>query len=84
MVGYALETSAPPFPAFVLGYCINGFGMSLQVHDSLLIRTHSMSKADIYQDAGANGYLSSWKESTETKMGIMHAVYGPPITNSTP
>ena len=32
MVGYALEASAPPFPAFVLGYCINGFGMSLQVH----------------------------------------------------
>jgi len=57
MIGYAFEASAPPFPVFVLGYCINGFGMSLQ-------------------DAGANGYVSSWNESTENKMGIMHAVYG--------
>lgn len=30
MVGYCLEAPAPPFPVFVLGYCINGFGMALQ------------------------------------------------------
>ncbi|KAI0325924.1 MFS general substrate transporter [Cubamyces sp. BRFM 1775] len=30
IVGYALEAPAPPFPIFVLGYAINGFGLSLQ------------------------------------------------------
>lgn len=31
VVGYSLEAPAPPFPVFVLGYAINGFGLSLQV-----------------------------------------------------
>lgn len=31
LTGYALAASAPPFPVFILGYFINGFGMSLQV-----------------------------------------------------
>ncbi|PIL23359.1 MFS general substrate transporter [Ganoderma sinense ZZ0214-1] len=30
VVGYCLESPAPPFPVFVLGYTINGFGMGLQ------------------------------------------------------
>ncbi|RPD61356.1 MFS general substrate transporter [Lentinus tigrinus ALCF2SS1-6] len=30
VVGYALEAPAPPFPVFVLGYAINGFGLGLQ------------------------------------------------------
>ena len=30
VAGYALEAPAPPFPVFVMGYAINGFGMSLQ------------------------------------------------------
>jgi len=30
VIGYALEAPAPPFPVFVLGYCVNGFGISLQ------------------------------------------------------
>ncbi|KAI0654399.1 major facilitator superfamily domain-containing protein [Cubamyces menziesii] len=30
VIGYALEAPAPPFPVFVLGYAINGFGLSLQ------------------------------------------------------
>ncbi|KAI0760312.1 MFS general substrate transporter [Fomes fomentarius] len=30
VIGYSLEAPAPPFPAFVLGYAINGFGLSLQ------------------------------------------------------
>ncbi|EIW78485.1 MFS general substrate transporter [Coniophora puteana RWD-64-598 SS2] len=29
-VGYAIESAALPFPAFVLGYAINGVGMALQ------------------------------------------------------
>ncbi|EIW55077.1 MFS general substrate transporter [Trametes versicolor FP-101664 SS1] len=30
VIGYALEAPAPPFPVFVLGYMINGFGLALQ------------------------------------------------------
>ncbi|KAH9852210.1 MFS general substrate transporter [Lenzites betulinus] len=30
VIGYAIEAPAPPFPALVLGYAINGFGLSLQ------------------------------------------------------
>ncbi|KAI0676395.1 MFS general substrate transporter [Trametes maxima] len=30
VIGYALEAPAPPFPVLVLGYAINGFGLSLQ------------------------------------------------------
>ncbi|KAI0654398.1 MFS general substrate transporter [Cubamyces menziesii] len=30
VIGYALEAPAPPFPVFVLGYAVNGFGLSLQ------------------------------------------------------
>ncbi|KAI0631197.1 MFS general substrate transporter [Trametes polyzona] len=28
MIGFSLEASAPPFPAFVIGYLFSGFGMS--------------------------------------------------------
>ncbi|KAI0346461.1 MFS general substrate transporter [Trametopsis cervina] len=28
------------------------------------------------QDAGANGYVASLKDNAETKMGILHAIYG--------
>lgn len=28
------------------------------------------------QDAGANGYVASYKHGAATKMGILHAVYG--------
>jgi len=31
VIGYAIESAALPFPAFVLGYAINGIGMALQV-----------------------------------------------------
>lgn len=31
VIAYAIEAGALPFPAFVLGYAINGFGMALQV-----------------------------------------------------
>ncbi|KAJ3538632.1 hypothetical protein NM688_g6488 [Phlebia brevispora] len=34
-VGYSLESPAPPFPVFVLGYAINGFGIALQYLISL-------------------------------------------------
>ncbi|TCD71913.1 hypothetical protein EIP91_000045 [Steccherinum ochraceum] len=56
-IGYAIMAPAPPFPVLVLGYTLNGFGLSVQ-------------------DAGANGYVASLKSGADTKMGIMHAVYG--------
>lgn len=55
IIGFTIQSTAPPFPAFVVGFPINGFGMSLQ-------------------DAQANGYVSALK--SETKMGVLHAVYG--------
>ncbi|KAL1949087.1 hypothetical protein VTO73DRAFT_10893 [Trametes versicolor] len=30
VAGYAVEAPAPPFPVFVVGYMINGFGLALQ------------------------------------------------------
>ncbi|KAI0819203.1 MFS general substrate transporter [Trametes gibbosa] len=30
IIGYALEAPAPPFPVFVVGYFVNGFGIALQ------------------------------------------------------
>ncbi|KAI0356007.1 MFS general substrate transporter [Trametes cingulata] len=30
VIGYAIEAPAPPFPLFVIGYAVNGFGISLQ------------------------------------------------------
>ncbi|KAI0754427.1 major facilitator superfamily domain-containing protein [Daedaleopsis nitida] len=29
-IGYAVDAPAPPFPVFVLGYALNGFGIALQ------------------------------------------------------
>ncbi|KAG1798087.1 MFS general substrate transporter [Suillus plorans] len=34
VIAYAIEASALPFPAFVLGYAINGFGLALQFTQS--------------------------------------------------
>ena len=31
VIAYAIQSSAPPFPVFVLAYFINGVGMSFQV-----------------------------------------------------
>lgn len=31
MIGYAIQSSAPPFPVFVMGFTITGFGLALQV-----------------------------------------------------
>ena len=34
MIGYVLEATAPPFPVFVLGYAINGFGLRVIALDT--------------------------------------------------
>ena len=46
MIGYVIESAALPFPAFVLGYVINGIGLALQVRClsrvvSIVIERHS-------------------------------------------
>lgn len=80
MIAFAIQSPAPPFPALVLGYAINGFGVALQV--STLDVWARQSKKPIYlnrvvlQDAGANGFVASLKDNSSTKMGILHAVYG--------
>lgn len=35
--------------------------------------THTKIK---FQDAQANGFVASYEDGAETKMGIMHALYG--------
>ncbi|KIJ70596.1 hypothetical protein HYDPIDRAFT_23688 [Hydnomerulius pinastri MD-312] len=57
VAAYSIESSAPPFPAFVFAYFINGIGLALQ-------------------NAQAVGYIASFKENAETKMGISMAAYG--------
>ncbi|KAK7056396.1 hypothetical protein VNI00_002950 [Paramarasmius palmivorus] len=57
VVGYTLQSTGLPFPAFILAYAINGVGIAIQ-------------------DAQANGFVAAIKENAETKMGILHAIYG--------
>lgn len=35
-VAYAIQASAPPYPLFTMSYILSGFGLALQVRDSLL------------------------------------------------
>jgi fucose permease len=65
---------APPFPAFVLGYFINGVGVAFQVG-----ATYELVQAWLIvpcQDSQANGYVAALKYDGATKMGILHAIYG--------
>ena len=80
VVGYALSAPAPPFPVFVLGYAINGFGLSLQV--TVISLTTRSRGSRLAQDAGANGFVACLKDNAATKMGILHAVYGQKCSNS--
>ena len=75
MVGYAFEAPAPPFPVFVLGYAINGFGMGLQARVYYSLSMCSLRTCQS-QDAGSNGFVASLKENAAIKMGILHAIYG--------
>lgn len=73
-IGYAIMIPAPPFPVLVLGYTINGFGLSVQA--STLSPGLGYALLKHTQDAGANGFVASLKKGAATKMGILHAVYG--------
>lgn len=76
LIGYALQSPAPPFPVFVIGFAVNGFGFALQVHLSKTVYFYGLLIRLVSQDAVANGYVACLKENPEAKMGILHAVYG--------
>jgi hypothetical protein len=43
VVGYAIMAPAPPFPVLVLGYFLNGFGLSFQVSHMTVLKSISTS-----------------------------------------
>ncbi|PIL22933.1 MFS general substrate transporter [Ganoderma sinense ZZ0214-1] len=59
-IGNSLRVSTPPFPVFVVGFLLIGFGGAFL----------------FMQDAGSNAFVVSLSGDTSTKMGILHAVYG--------
>jgi hypothetical protein len=40
VVAYAIMAPAPPFPVLVLGYFLNGFGLSFQVSHMTIFEKH--------------------------------------------
>ncbi|KAF5381330.1 hypothetical protein D9615_008381 [Tricholomella constricta] len=70
VVAYTLMAPALPFPALVVAYAINGVGIALQAN---ILRQ---------QDAQANGFVASLESHAETKMGVLHAVYGLSLANT--
>ncbi|KAJ7512736.1 major facilitator superfamily domain-containing protein [Mycena galericulata] len=74
IIAYAMQAPAPPFPVFVLSFVINGVGIAIQVHT--FGYAQAPSSTDASQDAQANGYIASLKNSPETKMGLLHGAYG--------
>ena len=74
-IGYALYSPAPPFPVIVLGFAINGFGLSVQVCSRRLPVLNDVSNFS-GKDAGANGFVASMKDNAQVKMGLLHAAYG--------
>ncbi|KAI9463115.1 MFS general substrate transporter [Boletus coccyginus] len=63
VVGYTIEAAALPFPAFVLGYAINGIGMALQDAQAngfvASLKNNAETKMGILHAAYGAGALSS-------------------------
>jgi fucose permease len=63
VIGYAIEAAALPFPAFLLGYTINGIGLALQDAQAngfvVSIKDNSEAKMGILHAAYGAGALSS-------------------------
>lgn len=81
LAGYALEAAAPPFPVFVLGYFLNGFGLALQVSVLHAAARRHRHLVVLVQEAGANGYVSSIAKNPSLKIAFMHAIYGGPVAH---
>lgn len=43
VAGYAIDAAAPPFPAFVFAFALNGFGIALQARVALPILPYPVS-----------------------------------------
>ncbi|KIK86997.1 hypothetical protein PAXRUDRAFT_831878 [Paxillus rubicundulus Ve08.2h10] len=69
IIGYSIEAAALPFPAFVLGYAINGFGMALQDAQAngfvASLKDNAEAKMGILHAAYGAGALSSPLVSTQ-------------------
>jgi hypothetical protein len=51
--------------------------MAVQVRFvSMSMCVHGLTYLSRFKDAQANGYVASLRDGSETKMGILHAVYG--------
>jgi hypothetical protein len=73
IIAYSVQTTAPPFPAFVTMNFLNGMGLALQVSST---RLRGDPAADLkHQDAQANGFVGALS-NVETKMGFVHCAYG--------
>ncbi|KAF8137341.1 major facilitator superfamily domain-containing protein [Boletus edulis] len=63
VIGYAIESAALPFPAFVLGYAINGIGLALQDAQAngfvASLKENAETKMGILHAAYGAGALSS-------------------------
>ncbi|KAH8110060.1 MFS general substrate transporter [Phellopilus nigrolimitatus] len=67
---------APPFPVFAMAYIFSGFGMALQVLNSVFVFPDMKAKRFLeLQNAQAMVFVVSLNNSA-TKMGIIHATYG--------
>ncbi|KAG1748272.1 MFS general substrate transporter [Suillus paluster] len=63
VVAYCIESSGPPFPAFIFAYFINGIGLALQNANSVAyvasIKENAELKMGLFMAAYAAGALSS-------------------------
>ena len=68
---YAIASAAPPFLAFVFAIPLTGIVLSLPSPTS----QYSRLIIHCFQGTGAHGYVASLKGSSQTEMGIMHAMH---------
>ena len=75
-ISYIIMSSGGPFPIMVLGYCLSGFGMALQVIFSTSIySSYGWPWIFSVQNAQGNGLISGFRDAP-TKLGLLHAGYG--------
>ncbi|KAJ3516394.1 hypothetical protein NLJ89_g1148 [Agrocybe chaxingu] len=69
LVAYAIQASAPPFPAFVMAYAINGVGLALQDAQAngfvATLQSHAEAKMGILHAAYGCGAFASPLVSTQ-------------------
>ncbi|KAM5538630.1 hypothetical protein V8D89_007659 [Ganoderma adspersum] len=76
-IGNSLRVSTPPFPVFVVGFLLIGFGGAF-----LQREVACRYSLQFGRDAGSNAFVVSLSGDTSTKMGILYAVYGADATRA--